>query len=94
MAAVIVCSVLLMAAVKVCIGRQFTCSVSKADYLALRNGFINAHIGMDTDFNFHKFLRRCLDEDFKVLVTISLPIWTYVVLFIFFGAHGNKLFLF
>ncbi|KAG0462850.1 hypothetical protein HPP92_021326 [Vanilla planifolia] len=79
MAAVIVCSVLLMAAVKiiekvaialVCIGRQFTCSVSKADYLALRNGFINAHIGMDTDFNFHKFLRRCLDEDFKVLVTI------------------------
>ncbi|KAL0925373.1 hypothetical protein M5K25_003697 [Dendrobium thyrsiflorum] len=55
----------------VCLLRQFTGSVSKGDYFALRRGFINAHLGTNTIYNFQKFLRRTLDKDFKSLVTIS-----------------------
>ncbi|KAK8970181.1 MLO-like protein 6 [Platanthera guangdongensis] len=72
----------------VCLLRPFTGSVSKADYFALRRGFIDAHLGRNTKFNFQKFLRRTLDKDFKSLVTISLPLWTYVIFFILFGTRG------
>ncbi|KAG0484748.1 hypothetical protein HPP92_008827 [Vanilla planifolia] len=78
-----------------CFLRQLTGSVSKADYFTLRNGFIDAHLCKNTNFNFHKLLRRSLDKDFKVLLTISLPIWTYVILSILFKAHifRNRLWL-
>ncbi|XP_020570602.1 MLO-like protein 12 isoform X2 [Phalaenopsis equestris] len=74
----------------VCLLRQFTGSVSKADYFALRRGFINAHLGTNTAYNFHKFLRRTFDNDFKAVVTISLPLWTYVVFFIFLSAEDFR----
>ncbi|XP_020596398.1 MLO-like protein 2 [Phalaenopsis equestris] len=70
----------------VCFVRQFTNSVSRADYFALRNGYIDTHLGPKSVYNFHKFLRRSLDKDFKELVTISPSIWTAVILFIFFNA--------
>ncbi|PKA54385.1 MLO-like protein 12 [Apostasia shenzhenica] len=72
----------------VCFLRQFVGSVTKADYFALRKGFINAHFGSNVAYNFHKYLRRSLDKDFKDLVTISFPIWAYVVLFVLFSANG------
>ncbi|KAG0454554.1 hypothetical protein HPP92_023580 [Vanilla planifolia] len=58
----------------VCFARQFHRSVSRADYLALRNGFIDAHLGSKSAYNFHKFLRRSLDKDFKDLVIISFSV--------------------
>ncbi|KAK8954540.1 MLO-like protein 2 [Platanthera zijinensis] len=62
----------------VCFGRQFTHPLSRADYFALRNGYIDAHLSPNSAYNFHKFLRRSLDKDFKELVTISISFFVCV----------------
>ncbi|OVA11098.1 Mlo-related protein [Macleaya cordata] len=49
--------------------RQFIGSVSKTDYFILRHGFITAHFAEANHFDFQKFLRRALDEDFQVVLT-------------------------
>ncbi|MQM23111.1 hypothetical protein Taro_056172 [Colocasia esculenta] len=73
---------------KACFFRQFKTSVSKADYLALRHGFITGYFPQDQSYDFHKFLRRSLDQEFSMVVEISHWSWTYAVLFIFFNAQG------
>ncbi|XP_068657883.1 MLO-like protein 12 [Aristolochia californica] len=70
-----------------CFIRQFTGSVSKTDYFALRHGFITAHFSAESKFDFQKFLRRALDEDFSKVVGMSLWIWMFSVFFIFLNAH-------
>ncbi|CAD5178172.1 unnamed protein product [Musa acuminata subsp. malaccensis] len=72
----------------VCFLRQFTDSVSKADYFSLRRGFIAVHFSQDCKFEFRKFLRRSVDRDFAVVVSISFWIWMFAVFFIFFNAYG------
>ncbi|XP_043699324.1 MLO-like protein 12 isoform X1 [Telopea speciosissima] len=71
-----------------CFLRQFNGSVSKADYLTLRHGFIMAHFSEGSNFDFQKFLKRALDDDFHVVVGMSLRVWIFSVFFIFFHAHG------
>ncbi|KAJ6396826.1 hypothetical protein OIU77_021784 [Salix suchowensis] len=53
-----------------CFLRQFYGSVLKVDYFTLRHGFIMAHFDQDSNFDFHKFIRRALDKDFGVVVGI------------------------
>ncbi|XP_073110482.1 MLO-like protein 2 isoform X2 [Elaeis guineensis] len=73
----------------VCFVRQFTGSVSKADYFALRHGFVAVHFPQDySKFDFRRFIQRSLDHDFMVIVRISFWIWLYAIVFIFFNAHG------
>ncbi|XP_057956301.1 MLO-like protein 6 [Malania oleifera] len=74
----------------VCFFRQFVRSVPKVDYLTLRHGFIMAHLApqSQTKFNFQKYINRSLEEDFKVVVGISPPIWFLAVLFLLFNTHG------
>lgn len=74
----------------VCFFRQFIRSVPKVDYLTLRHGFINAHLAPNSqaNFNFLKYIKRSLEEDFKVVVGISPPIWFFAVLFLLFNTHG------
>ncbi|KAM3711058.1 hypothetical protein ACJW31_01G078900 [Castanea mollissima] len=48
--------------------RQFFGSLSKVDYLTMRRGFIDAHFATDSKFNFHKYIKRSLEDDFKVVV--------------------------
>ncbi|KAI3870020.1 hypothetical protein MKX03_002052 [Papaver bracteatum] len=74
----------------VCFFRQFVRSVPKVDYLTLRHGFIMAHLSpqISTKFNFQKYINRSLEEDFKVVVGISPPIWFFAVLFLLFNTHG------
>ncbi|KAL6330544.1 hypothetical protein AAG906_040475 [Vitis piasezkii] len=72
----------------VCLVRQFTGPVLKADYFTLRNGFIMAHLAQGSNFNFQKFLSRAFDKDFEQVVGFSFWIWIYSILFIFFSAHG------
>lgn len=74
----------------VCFFRQFVRSVPKVDYLTLRHGFIMAHLApqSQTGFNFQKYINRSLEEDFKVVVGISPPIWGFAVLFLLFNTHG------
>ncbi|XP_051120813.1 MLO-like protein 6 [Andrographis paniculata] len=70
--------------------RQFVRSVPKVDYLTLRHGFIMAHLSPNTHnkFDFQKYINRSLEEDFKVVVGISPPIWLFAVLFLLFNTHG------
>ncbi|KAM1695435.1 hypothetical protein ACFXTI_029511 [Malus domestica] len=74
----------------VCFFRQFVRSVPKVDYLTLRHGFIMAHLAPQSHkkFNFQKYINRSLEEDFKVVVGISPPIWFFAVIFLLFNTHG------
>ncbi|KAJ8751516.1 hypothetical protein K2173_016746 [Erythroxylum novogranatense] len=79
----------------VCFVRQFVRSVPKVDYLTLRHGFITAHLAPQSHnkFNFRKYINRSLEEDFKVVVGISPPIWFCAVLFLLFNVHGWRSYL-
>ncbi|RVW57873.1 MLO-like protein 6 [Vitis vinifera] len=64
----------------VCFFRQFYGSVHRDDYLALRHGFIVAHLPPESErkFDFRKYIHRSLEEDFKAVVGIRsliLPPW-------------------
>ncbi|KAL6575835.1 MLO-like protein 12 [Orobanche hederae] len=74
----------------VCFFRQFVRSVPKVDYLTLRHGFIVAHLAPQSqdNFNFQMYINRSLEEDFKVVVGISPPIWLFALLFLLFNTHG------
>ncbi|XP_058110214.1 MLO-like protein 6 [Magnolia sinica] len=74
----------------VCFFRQFVRSVPKVDYLTLRHGFIMAHLAPQSSikFDFQKYIKRSLEEDFKVVVGISPTIWFCAVLFLLFNTHG------
>ncbi|CAL8134801.1 unnamed protein product [Prunus armeniaca] len=71
----------------VCFARQFCGSISKADYMTLRNGFIETNFTKSSNFNFLKFLARAFDDDFEQVVGIRFWIWLFSILFIFSSAH-------
>ncbi|KAK6156375.1 hypothetical protein DH2020_010623 [Rehmannia glutinosa] len=71
--------------------RQFFNSVEKVDYLTLRHGFITEHLTPQSQatFNFQKYIKRSLEEDFKVIVGISPVIWFLAVLLLLTNTNGN-----
>ncbi|GAB2282909.1 MLO-like protein 8 [Dionaea muscipula] len=71
-----------------CFFRQFFRSVTKADYLTLRNGFIKAHIAPGSRFNFQKYIKRSLEDDFQVVVGISPVLWASFVIFLLLNVEG------
>ncbi|KAJ0046857.1 hypothetical protein Pint_06072 [Pistacia integerrima] len=74
----------------VCFFRQFFGSVTKVDYLTLRHGFIMAHLapGSETKFDFNKYIKRSLEEDFIVVVGISPILWFVSTLFLLTNTNG------
>ncbi|KAL2470829.1 MLO-like protein 1 [Abeliophyllum distichum] len=68
--------------------KQFYGSVTKSDYAALRLGFIMTHCRGNPKFNFHKYIMRALEDDFKIVVGISWYLWVFVVLFLFLNING------
>ncbi|KAL3845901.1 hypothetical protein ACJIZ3_003304 [Penstemon smallii] len=50
--------------------RQFFGSISKVDYMAIRHGFINAHFAPNTKFDFHKYIKRSMEDDYKSVLGI------------------------
>lgn len=72
-----------------CFFRQFFTSVAKVDYLTLRHGFINAHLTPESTqrFDFHKYISKSLEEDFKVVVGISPTVWFFAVLLLLTNTH-------
>ncbi|KAI8574149.1 hypothetical protein RHMOL_Rhmol01G0332100 [Rhododendron molle] len=50
--------------------KQFYGSVTKSDYVALRLGFITTHCRGNPKFNFHKYMIRALEDDFKKVVGV------------------------
>ncbi|KAG5250206.1 MLO protein [Salix suchowensis] len=57
--------------------RQFTGSVTKVDYMTMRHGFINAHFAPNSKFDFHRYIKRCMEDHFKQVVGISMPLWGF-----------------
>ncbi|XXG87374.1 hypothetical protein AAC387_Pa11g2077 [Persea americana] len=68
--------------------RQFFWSVRKADYLAMRHGFIVVHLSPGTKFDFQKYIKRTLEDDFKAIVGISPLLWASAVIFLLLNVHG------
>ncbi|KAL8251544.1 hypothetical protein R6Q59_035237 [Mikania micrantha] len=71
-----------------CFFRQFFKSVSKSDYMTLRNGFINLHLAPGSKFNFQKYIKRSLEDDFKVVVGVSPIHWASFVIFLLLNVKG------
>ncbi|XP_021717759.1 MLO-like protein 9 [Chenopodium quinoa] len=66
----------------VCFLRQFYRTVRKSDYLALRHGFVSVHLAPGSKFDFQKYIKRSLEDDFKVVVGISPLLWASAVFFL------------
>ncbi|KAF5203640.1 Mlo-like protein [Thalictrum thalictroides] len=65
-----------------CFFRQFFRSVRKSDYLTMRHGFVSVHLAPGSKFNFQKYIKKSLEDDFKVVVGISPLLWASVVIFL------------
>ncbi|XP_078433980.1 MLO-like protein 1 isoform X1 [Wolffia australiana] len=61
--------------------KQFYGSITKSDYTTLRLGFIMTHCKGNPRFNFHKYMIRILESDFKKIVGISWYLWVFVMVF-------------
>ena len=68
--------------------KQFYASVTKADYVTLRLGFIHTHCRGNPKFNFHKYMVRALEDDFRKVVGISWYLWVFVVVFLLLNVNG------
>ncbi|KAJ7958000.1 MLO-like protein [Quillaja saponaria] len=58
------------------------------DYLTMRHGFVTVHLAPGSKFDFQKYIKRSLEDDFKVVVGISPLLWASVVLFLLVNVHG------
>ncbi|ONK55497.1 uncharacterized protein A4U43_UnF2460 [Asparagus officinalis] len=68
--------------------KQFYGSVSKSDYSAMRLGFIQTHCKGNPKFDFHRYMLRALEADFKKVVGISWYLWIFVVIFLLLNVNG------
>ncbi|KAF5742804.1 putative Protein MLO [Tripterygium wilfordii] len=68
--------------------KQFYGSVTRSDYITLRLGFIMTHCRTNKKFDFHKYMMRALEADFKKVVGISWYLWLFVVLFLLLNVAG------
>ncbi|XP_010466376.1 PREDICTED: MLO-like protein 10 [Camelina sativa] len=71
-----------------CFLQQFFRSVGRTDYLTLRHGFIAAHLAPGRKFDFQKYIKRSLEDDFKVVVGISPLLWASFVIFLLLNVNG------
>ncbi|KAG0579808.1 hypothetical protein KC19_4G124800 [Ceratodon purpureus] len=68
--------------------RQFgPWAVVKSEYLTLRLGFIVTH-NLTNKFDFHSYIKRSLEDDFKVVIGISSPLWAFVIIFLLLNVYG------
>ncbi|XP_021721071.1 MLO-like protein 13 [Chenopodium quinoa] len=68
--------------------KQFYGSVTKSDYINMRHGFIMTHCPTNLNYDFHKYMLRTLEYDFKKVVGISWYLWVFVVLFLLLNLEG------
>uniref|UniRef100_A0A7N0U7G2 MLO-like protein n=1 Tax=Kalanchoe fedtschenkoi TaxID=63787 RepID=A0A7N0U7G2_KALFE len=68
--------------------KQLFASVTKSDYSTLRLGFIMTHCRGNPKFNFHKYMIRALEADFRKVVGISWYLWVFVIVFLLVNAYG------
>lgn len=70
-----------------CFFRQFGRPIYKHDYLCLRLGFIAEH-KLTPAYDFHSYIRRTMEDDFRVVVGISWYLWAFVCLFLLTDIYG------
>lgn len=75
----------------ICFFRQFGHSVTYTDYLALRMGFISNH-HLPEKYDFHGYMVRSMEDEFKMIVGVSAPLWGFVVAFMLFNVNGSNLY--
>lgn len=68
--------------------KQFTGSIKEIDYTILRRSFIMTHCASIPTFDFHKYMIRVLDSDFKKVVGISWYLWIFVIVFLLLNVDG------
>ncbi|KAG2619228.1 MLO-like protein 1 isoform X1 [Panicum virgatum] len=68
--------------------KQFYGSVAKSDYTAMRLGFIMTHCRGNPKFDFHRYMMRALESDFKKIVSTSWSLWMFVVIFLLLNVNG------
>ncbi|XP_008649647.1 MLO-like protein 1 isoform X2 [Zea mays] len=73
--------------------KQFYGSVAKSDYAAMRLGFIMTHCRGNLKFDFHRYMVRVLESDFKKIVGTSWHLWIFVVIFLLLNVNASTLLL-
>ncbi|KAK7841146.1 mlo-like protein 13 [Quercus suber] len=71
--------------------KQFYGSVNRSDYTELRKGFIKEHQPRNPKFDFHKYIVRTLENDFKKIINVvncSWYLWVFVVVFLLLNVAG------
>ncbi|PUZ65957.1 hypothetical protein GQ55_3G267400 [Panicum hallii var. hallii] len=68
--------------------KQFYGSVAKSDYTTMRLGFIMTHCRGNPKFDFHRYMMRALESDFKKIVSTSWSLWIFVVIFLLLNVNG------
>ncbi|KAG6434878.1 hypothetical protein SASPL_106522 [Salvia splendens] len=74
----------------VCFFRHMLYSVQKPDYSALRHGFVSVHLSPGTKFDFQKYIKRSLEDDFKVIVGIPPYLWMISVVYLLLNVKGGQ----
>ncbi|KAB1201807.1 MLO-like protein 4 [Morella rubra] len=74
-----------------CFTRQFWSSINRADYMALRAGFITTH-QLPLSYDFHNYMLRSMEEEFRDIVGINVPLWIYAICCIFLDFHGSNVY--
>uniref|UniRef100_A0A803MT18 MLO-like protein n=2 Tax=Chenopodium quinoa TaxID=63459 RepID=A0A803MT18_CHEQI len=67
--------------------------VTKADYTAMRLGFILTHCNANQTFNFHKYMVYAYEADFQKVVSISWFLWILVVSSLTFNVASWNIYL-
>ncbi|XP_054801055.1 MLO-like protein 13 isoform X1 [Prosopis cineraria] len=68
--------------------KQFYGSVTESDYIAMRHAFIKEHWPNEREFDFHKYMMKTLEIEFRQIVGISWYLWLFVVLFLLLNIAG------
>ncbi|KAA8537386.1 hypothetical protein F0562_026927 [Nyssa sinensis] len=51
-------------------------------------GVAKAHFAPNSKFDFHKYIKRSMEDDFKVVVGISIPLWIFAVIFLLLNVYN------
>ncbi|KAF3791736.1 MLO-like protein 1 [Nymphaea thermarum] len=71
--------------------KHFHASITKTGYRTLRSGFIMMHCEGNPQYDFHKYIMRAYEDDFKKVVGISWYHWPFVVVLLLMNVGGELL---
>ncbi|KAK9948411.1 hypothetical protein M0R45_003987 [Rubus argutus] len=74
-----------------CFSRQFWSSINRPSYMALRLGFITTH-QLPLSYDFLNYMIRSMEEEFRDIVGISVPLWIYAICCIILDFHGSNVY--